>query len=43
MAISLGFGILFGTVIILILVPCVYLMVENHSVASPEHPEAGSV
>ena len=29
MAISLGFGILFGTVIILIIVPCVYLMVET--------------
>jgi len=28
-AISLGFGILFGTVIILIIVPCVYLMVET--------------
>ena len=28
MAISLGFGILFGTAIILILVPCVYLMVD---------------
>ena len=29
MAISLGFGILFGTAIILILVPCVYLMVDT--------------
>lgn len=29
MAISLGFGILFATVIALILVPCLYLMVEN--------------
>ena len=29
MAISLGFGILFATVIILIIVPCVYLMVET--------------
>ncbi len=53
MAISLGFGILFGTVIILILVPAVYLIVENllrrdqpalaDSLASPEHPEAGPV
>ena len=52
MAISLGFGILFGTVIILIIVPSVYLIVENllrrgqpalaDSLASPEHPEAGS-
>lgn len=29
MAISLGFGILFATIITLILVPCLYLMVEN--------------
>jgi hypothetical protein len=29
MAISLGFGILFATVITLILVPCLYLVVEN--------------
>ncbi len=53
MAISLGFGILFGTVIILILVPCVYLMVETilrrdqpalaDAVPSPEQPEPGSV
>ena len=53
MAISLGFGILFGTVIILILVPCVYLMVETilrkdqpapaDSLTPPEHPEAEPV
>ena len=29
MAISLGFGILFATAITLILVPCVYLMLED--------------
>ena len=29
MAISLGFGILFATVITLVLVPCLYLIVEN--------------
>jgi multidrug efflux pump subunit AcrB len=29
MALSLGFGILFATVIILILVPCLYLLVED--------------
>ncbi len=29
MAISLGFGILFATVITLILVPCLYLAVED--------------
>ncbi len=53
MAISLGFGILFGTVIILILVPAVYLIVETilrkdqpapaDSLTPPEHPEAESV
>ncbi len=29
MAISLGFGVIFATVITLVLVPCVYLMVED--------------
>lgn len=29
MALSLGFGILFATVITLILVPCMYLLVED--------------
>ena len=29
MAISLGFGILFGTVVILVIVPCVYLIVDH--------------
>ncbi len=29
MAISLGFGMLFATVILLVLVPCLYLMLEN--------------
>ncbi len=47
MAVSLGFGILFGTAIILIIVPCVYLMVvpllhrdrpaPADAAASPEH------
>ena len=53
MAISLGFGILFGTAVILVIVPAVYLMVETllrrdrpalvDSLASPEHhrPTAG--
>jgi multidrug efflux pump subunit AcrB len=36
MAISLGFGILFGTVIILVIVPCVYLIVEMF--LCKEHP-----
>ena len=53
MVVSLGFGILFGTVIILVIVPTVYLIVETllrrdqsalaDAVASPEQPEAGSV
>lgn len=48
MAISLGFGILFGTLIILTILPSVYLIVEDvlrrnrpvpaDSPASPEHP-----
>lgn len=32
MAISLGFGILFATVITLVLVPCLYLIIENAKV-----------
>ena len=53
MAISLGFGVLFGTVIILVIVPCVYFIVETllrrgrpalaESLAAPERPEAGPV
>ncbi len=53
MAISLGFGILFGTVIILTILPSVYLIVEDvlrrnrpaaaDSLTPPEHQEAGSV
>ena len=53
MAVSLGFGILFGTVIILVIVPTVYLIVETllrrdrsalaDAVISPEQQEAGTV
>ncbi|MYH02456.1 MAG: efflux RND transporter permease subunit [Nitrospira sp. SB0675_bin_23] len=53
MAISLGFGILFGTVIILTILPSVYLIVEDvlrrnrpapvDSLPSPDHQEAGPV
>ncbi|MYA29473.1 MAG: efflux RND transporter permease subunit, partial [Nitrospira sp. SB0666_bin_27] len=53
MAISLGFGILFGTAVILVIVPCVYLMVVPllrrdraalaDALPSPEHQEAGTV
>jgi len=32
MALSLGFGILFATVITLVLVPCLYLIIENTKV-----------
>ena len=52
-AISLGFGLLFGTVIILVIVPTVYLIVETllrrdrpstaDTLTALEHPEAGSV
>ena len=39
MAISLGFGILFATVILLVLVPCLYLMLEGvrERWANPSH------
>ena len=53
MAVSLGFGILFGTVIILVIVPTVYLIVETllrrdrpapaDALPALEHPEAGPV
>ena len=53
MAVSLGFGILFGTVIILVIVPTVYLIVETllrrahpalaDVAPSPDQPEAGPV
>ena len=53
MAISLGFGILFGTAVILVIVPCAYLMVvpllrrDQRTLAdtgaAPEQPEAGPV
>ena len=36
MALSLGFGILFATVITLVLVPCLYLIVENARVSIQE-------
>ena len=46
MAISLGFGILFSTAIILVLVPCLYLMLEDGlqlfartPTSSPAHPD----
>ena len=38
MAISLGFGILFATVITLVLMPCLYLIIEDlKAVLSPDH------
>jgi len=46
MAISLGFGILFATVITLVLVPCLYLIVENIRIflqeASGSQPESAT-
>jgi hypothetical protein len=50
MAISLGFGILFATVIILVLLPALYLMLEDmvgllhrflHIADRRPHPESG--
>ena len=40
MAISLGFGMLFATVILLILVPCLYLGMENvrERLSAPRQP-----
>jgi multidrug efflux pump subunit AcrB len=47
MALSLGFGILFATVITLILVPCLYLLIEDiHQWVWPEQsyaPEIGAM
>lgn len=45
MAVSLGFGILFATLILLVLIPCLYLMLENLRVrlgASAHHPAEAS-
>ena len=41
MAISLGFGMLFATVILLVLVPCLYLSLENlrERLSAPPPPE----
>jgi multidrug efflux pump subunit AcrB len=43
MAISLGFGMLFATVILLILVPCLYLGMENvrERLSAPRQPALG--
>ena len=43
MAISLGFGMLFATVILLILVPCLYLGMENlrERLSAPRHSALG--
>ncbi len=42
MAISLGFGILFGTIIILTIVPCVYLIIEDF-IGRPSEKELESI
>lgn len=43
MALSLGFGILFATVITLILVPCLYLLIEDaHQWVRPVQPQAAA-
>lgn len=41
MAISLGFGIIFSTAIILVLVPCLYMaMADIASLTRPPRPDA---
>ena len=42
MAISLGFGILFATAIILVLVPCLYLILEDIRLCFQVHPDESS-
>ena len=39
MAISLGFGIVFSTAIILILVPCLYMILEDIKAPAADHPK----
>ncbi len=39
MAISLGFGILFATAIVLVLVPCLYLILEDIRSAFSANPK----
>jgi len=45
MALSLGYGVLFATVIVLLLVPCIYMLLEDvkalFGVAAPAHLQAG--
>lgn len=43
MAISLGFGMIFATVILLVLVPCLYLGMENlrERLSAPHQPQRG--
>jgi len=40
MALSLGFGVLFSTVVVLLVVPCLYIMVEKLR-APLSQPDAG--
>jgi multidrug efflux pump subunit AcrB len=42
MAISLGFGVLFATGIILLLVPALYLLIEDFGKAALGRPGAGA-
>jgi multidrug efflux pump subunit AcrB len=40
MAVSLGYGIVFATVVVLFLIPCIYMIVEDlRSLANPSHPD----
>jgi multidrug efflux pump subunit AcrB len=40
MAVSLGYGIVFATVVVLFLIPCLYMILEDlRSLANPSHPD----
>ena len=41
MAVSLGFGVLMGTVVTLFLVPCLVMILEDWLVFTGRHPRAG--
>jgi multidrug efflux pump subunit AcrB len=43
MAVSLGYGIVFATVVVLFLIPCLYMILEDlRSLANPSHPDSAN-